>query len=121
MVWGCMLWNEVGYTCKIDGKMDVDLYVSILDDDIQASLYFYGKTATSIIFQQDNDLKHTNRKAKSWFQDHDFEVFYGLLNHQTLIQMNTFEIIWRGNWQSMKGHLMEYWNFGRGYKLNGIR
>ena len=50
MVWGCMLWDEMGYTCKIDGKMDVDLYVSILDDDIQASLYFYGKTAIDIIF-----------------------------------------------------------------------
>ena len=34
MVWGCMLWDGVGYACKIDGKMDADLYVSILDDDL---------------------------------------------------------------------------------------
>ena len=27
-----MLRDEVGYACKINGKMDADLYVSILDD-----------------------------------------------------------------------------------------
>ena len=66
MVWGCMLWDVVGYTCKIDGKMDADLYVSILNVDLQVSLYFYGKTTADIIFQP---------------------------NHQTLILLNTFGVI----------------------------
>ena len=35
-----MLWDGVGYACKIDRKMDADLYVSILNDDLQASLDF---------------------------------------------------------------------------------
>ena len=26
MVWGCMTWNGVGYSCKIDGNMDAALY-----------------------------------------------------------------------------------------------
>ena len=38
MVWGCMMWEGPGYACKIDGRMDGDLYVSILEEDLQASL-----------------------------------------------------------------------------------
>ncbi len=31
MLWGCFGWDGVGYACKIDGNMDADLYVSILE------------------------------------------------------------------------------------------
>ena len=34
MMWGCMLWESVGFSCKIDGKMDGDLYVAILEDEL---------------------------------------------------------------------------------------
>jgi transposase len=65
MVWGCMLWDGVGYACKIDGRMDADLYVKILDEDLQASINYFGKTAEDIIFQQDGDSKHTSGKART--------------------------------------------------------
>ena len=74
MMWGCMLWDGVGYACKINGKMDGDLYVQILDDDLQASIDFYNKTKDDIIFQQDNDPKHKCKKASKWFQDHEYNV-----------------------------------------------
>ena len=59
MVWGCMLWDGVGYACRIDGRMDGDLYIKILEEDLQASLNYYGKSTGGVIFQQDNDSKHT--------------------------------------------------------------
>ena len=74
MMWGCILWEGIGYYCKIDGKMDGDLYISILEDELQNSLEYYGKTTDDIIFQQDNDPKHTCKKAKVWFQNNDFSV-----------------------------------------------
>jgi transposase len=74
MMWGCMLWEGVGYGCKIDGRMDAELYTQILEEDLQQSLEEYGKKVTDIIFQQDNDPKHKSRMATNWFQDHKYTV-----------------------------------------------
>jgi hypothetical protein len=74
MVWGCMLWDGVGYACKIDGRMDGDLYLKILEEDLQESIRYFGKSTGDVIFQQDNDPKHTCKKAQSWFQDNGFRV-----------------------------------------------
>ena len=38
MVWGCMTPQGVGYMCKIDGRMDAELYTSILQDDLLATV-----------------------------------------------------------------------------------
>ena len=74
MMWGCMLWDGVGYACKIDGKMDGELYTKILQDDLQESLAFYGKDSSTVIFQQDNDPKHMSKLAQAWFKAHGFKV-----------------------------------------------
>jgi len=74
MMWGCMLWDGVGYACKIDGRMDGDLYSKILEEDLQESLTYFGKDAGDVIFQQDNDPKHVCQKARTWFQDNGFKV-----------------------------------------------
>ena len=69
-----MLWEGVGYGCKIDGKMDGELYTKILQDELQESLAYYGKDPSSVIFQQDNDPKHKSKKATTWFEDNGFKV-----------------------------------------------
>jgi len=74
MVWGCMMWKGIGYACKIDGRMDGELYTRILDDELQASIKHLKEKPGNIIFQQDNDPKHTSGKAKDWFQNHGIEV-----------------------------------------------
>ena len=101
MVWGCILWEGVGYACKIDGKMDGDLYVSILEEDLQASLEFYDKTQQDIIFQQDNDPKHTSKVAKAWFQDNNLQVLQWPAQSPDL---NPIEHCW----QHLKKKLGEY-------------
>jgi len=74
MLWGCMLWEGPGFATKIDGRMDADLYVSILDDELQATLEYYGKDIEDVVFQQDNDPKHKSKKATNWFKDNGFVV-----------------------------------------------
>jgi len=34
MMWGCMTWEGVGYVAKIDGRMDGNLYLQILKDEL---------------------------------------------------------------------------------------
>jgi len=35
MIWGCMTWEGVGMAGKIDGRINADLYVQILEDELQ--------------------------------------------------------------------------------------
>jgi hypothetical protein len=34
MMWGCMFWEGIGHATRIEGKMDAELYCSILDDEL---------------------------------------------------------------------------------------
>ena len=73
-MWGCMFWEGIGHATRIEGNMDAQLYCSILEDELQQSLEFYHKTPDDIIFQQDNDPKHTSKLAQRWFNDHGYTV-----------------------------------------------
>ena len=74
MMWGCMFWEGIGYATRIEGKMDAQLYCFILEDELEQSLELYHKMPDDIIFQQDNDPKHTSKLAQKWFNDHGCTV-----------------------------------------------
>ena len=75
MLWGCMGWDGVVYATKIDGRMDGELYRAILEDEFLETFNYYGKSVDDIIFQQDNDPKHTSKKAQEWFSNNGVTVF----------------------------------------------
>ena len=74
MIWGCMTWEGVGNAAKIDGRMDGDLYLQILKDDLLDTFQYHGFNPSDMIFQQDNDPKHTCKKVKGWLNEQDFEL-----------------------------------------------
>ena len=69
-----MTWEGVGYAAKIDGGMNSDLYLQILKDDLLNTLEYHGLNPPNIIFQQDNDTKHTSKKVKEWLEEQEFRT-----------------------------------------------
>jgi transposase len=74
MVWGCMGWNGVRQLAEVQGKMNAEQYVSILEDHMLPSLEESGIDEEKVIFQQDNDPKHTSKRAKKWMEDHGISL-----------------------------------------------
>jgi transposase len=71
MVWGCMGWNGVGMLVEVQGKMDADQFCAILEEGLVESFEKLGMDEDERIFQQDNDPKHTSKKAKKWLEDNN--------------------------------------------------
>jgi len=74
MLWGCMTSKGVGYSCKIDNTLDQQLYKTILEEDLMDTIEYYHLDHSKIIFQHDNDPKHTAKSIKEWLKYQDFET-----------------------------------------------
>jgi hypothetical protein len=68
MVWGCITPNGTGRLHRVQGRMDAVQYCDILSESLLGTLDDYGTTASAILYQQDNDSKHTSRRAQTWFK-----------------------------------------------------
>jgi transposase len=74
MVWGCFSSFGVGNIVRIYGNMNGELYRQILKDDLLGTIEWHGVDKSDIIFQQDNDPKHTANLTWQWFEDNDIDV-----------------------------------------------
>ena len=45
-----------------------------MKDELQQTLEYYGLNPPDIIFQQDNDPKHTCRLVKNWVEEQEFRT-----------------------------------------------
>ena len=73
MIWGCMTWAGVGKVAKIEGRMNTQQYICILESSLvptmEACVLLPEFPAQSeLLFQQDNDPKHTSNTTISWFR-----------------------------------------------------
>lgn len=68
MVWGCFAARGIGHLHRIEGIMNKNMYVGILEDHMYPSAVDLFDEE-EWIFQEDNDPKHTSRLAKEWTND----------------------------------------------------
>jgi len=59
-IWDGMEW---GILCEVVERMNAEQYVSILEEYLLRSIEESGIDEEDIVFQQDNDPKHTSKLA----------------------------------------------------------
>ena len=68
MVWACMSCDGPGYIARIDDTMDSTLYIKILQEDLHMSVKEWKLAMKEIVFQHDNDPKHTAKVTKQYLE-----------------------------------------------------
>ncbi|CAG8789771.1 6222_t:CDS:1, partial [Cetraspora pellucida] len=74
MIWGCFSSFDVGNIIRIYETMDRDLYRQILTKDLLGMICWHEINKNDIIFQQNNNSKHTATNTKLWFYHNGIEV-----------------------------------------------
>ena len=74
MVWSCITWEGVGWIVDVGHHMDSSAYLEVLKDDLLRTMDCYGLDKSDIVFQHDNDHKHTSRLVKGWLAQQSFNV-----------------------------------------------
>jgi DDE superfamily endonuclease len=73
-IWSCITFHGVGWLTKIDNILDKELYQKILEDELFDTIKDYQLQEEKVIFQHDNDPKHTAQSVQQWLSSQKFSV-----------------------------------------------
>ena len=71
MVWGCITARGTGRLHRIVGNLNAAGLCDIYQESLLGTFDDYWMTINNVIFQEDNDSKHTSRLAREWRATND--------------------------------------------------
>ena len=89
MIWRCMGWNGVGILVEMEGWMDAEQYVSILEDKLLPSMENSGLSKKSIIFNRIITLNTPPKERKPGSNLNGLGFLTGQHSHQTFALLST--------------------------------
>ncbi len=73
MLWGCFSSSGTGHLVCVNGKMNGVMYKEILAKNLRVSAH-EPCLGQRLVFQHDNDPKHTAKRVKAWLRTNHINV-----------------------------------------------
>ncbi|KAJ1300196.1 hypothetical protein OPQ81_011944 [Rhizoctonia solani] len=74
LLWAFIRWQVPGYMCKIEGNLNKELYIEILEDEFEQTLEYYGLDMEEVIFMWADASSCTTHIVQQWLQEQGLDV-----------------------------------------------
>lgn len=112
MIWGCLAAKGIGNLVRIEGILNARLYIDILKNDLLGTLDRYALDKANVVFQHDNDPKHTAKITVAWLANKGIEI---LAWPPQSLDLNPIENLWAWfkfrlvDYQGPPSSIHEFW------------
>jgi len=118
MIWGSMSASGVGNLHFVEGIMNADKYINVLQNNLIPQIEQMHLNNIECLFQQDGAACHTAKKVKDWMLEHNIQVLKWTSSSPDLSPIETLWHIMKKKLRSnpartvpeLRTRLQEIWN-----------
>lgn len=118
MIWGSMSARGVGKLHFVDGIMNADKYINVLENNLKPQIEELRLQNIECIFQQDGAACHTAKKVKDWMLENNISLLKWTSSSPDLSPIETLWHIMKKKFRSqpartvpeLRARLQEIWN-----------